>query len=93
MKEELTGADYLHSVKIGSFLGFLVGFAIGVALLLYLDSKVLNSWPGVVSIPLWEGFGWATYGFIAGGGGMFAHVWRKAERLSAKESATLTPAA
>jgi len=77
MKEELTGADYLHSVKIGSLFGFFVGWLIGVALLLYLDSKELNNWPGVPSIPLWNGIGWAIYGFIIGGGGIFAHVGKK----------------
>ena len=61
MKEELTGADYLHSVKIGSLFGFFVGWLLGVALLLYLDSKELNNWPGVPSIPLWNGIGWAIY--------------------------------
>ena len=39
MKEELTAADYLYSVKIGSVIGFLAGWAIGIALLLYLDSR------------------------------------------------------
>jgi hypothetical protein len=77
MKEELTGADYFHSVKIGSLFGFFVGLLIGVALLLYLGSKELNEWPWVASIPLWYGLGFATYGFIIGGGGVFAHVWRK----------------
>jgi len=74
MKDELTGADYLHSVKIGSVLGFIVGLFIGIALLLYLGSEELNNWPWVASIPLWYGIGWATYGFIIGGGGVFAHV-------------------
>ncbi len=44
MKEELTATDYLYSVKIGSVIGFLVGWAIGIALLLYLDSRELNNW-------------------------------------------------
>ena len=91
MKEELTGADYLYSVKIGSLFGFFVGWLIGVALLLYLDSKELNNWPGVPSIPLWNGIGWAIYGFIIGGGGIFAHVGRKPEKKP--EHTTLKPAA
>ena len=79
MKEELTVADYVYSVKIGSVIGFLVGWAIGIALLLYLDSRELNNWFLVPSIPLWNGIGWALYGFIAGGSGLFAHVGRKKE--------------
>ena len=77
MKEELTATDYLYSVKIGSVIGFLVGWAIGIALLLYLDSRELNNWPGVPSIPLLNGIGWMLYGFIAGGSGLFAHLGRK----------------
>jgi hypothetical protein len=77
MKEELTGADYLHSVKIGSLFGFFIGLLTGLALLWYIGSKELNEWPWVASIPLWYGLGFATYGFIVGGGGLFAHVWRK----------------
>jgi cell division protein FtsX len=90
MKEELTGADYLYSVKIGSLLGFFAGWLLGITLLLYLDSKALNNWPGVPSIPLWNGIGWAIYGFIVGGSGLFAHVGRKTAK---PETTTLKPAA
>jgi hypothetical protein len=93
MKEELTGADYKHSVIVGSIFGFVVGCAIGVALLLYLDSTELNNWPWVASIPIWEGLGWATYGFVVGGSGMFAHVGRRAERPVEQKTSTLEPAA
>jgi hypothetical protein len=77
VKEELTPADYIYSIKMGIVMGFLAGWAIGVALLLYLDSPELNNWPGVPSIPLWQGIGWALYGFIVGGSGLFAHVGKK----------------
>jgi len=77
VKEELTTADYIYSVKMGMVMGFLAGWAVGVALLLYLDSPELNNWPGVPSIPLWQGIGWMLYGFIVGGSGIFAHVGRK----------------
>jgi hypothetical protein len=92
MKRELTGADYKYSVQIGSLLGFFVGWAIGVVLLLYLGSKELNNWPWVASIPLWNGLGWSTYGFIIGGGGVFADVGRKRTVEPEKES-ELKPAA
>jgi hypothetical protein len=79
MERELTSADVIYSVKMGSVMGFLVGWAIGVALLLYLDSKELNQWPGVPSIPLWNGIGWALYGFVCGGSGIFANIGRKTQ--------------
>ena len=91
MKDKLTGADYLHSVKIGSVLGFIVGLFIGIALLLYLGSEELNNWPWVASIPLWYGIGWATYGFIIGGGGVFAHVGRSAAKAPTAPAAPLVP--
>ncbi len=76
MKEELSWEDCTYSTKIGSLLGFIVGWVIGVALVLYLDSSELNAWP-VESIPLLNGFGWMLYGFIVGGGGIFANLGRK----------------
>ena len=92
MKEQLTNADYLYSVKIGTLLGFLAGWFIGVALILYVRSPELNNWPWVASIPIWNGIGWATYGFIIGGSGMFAQVGRKAEaEKPAKHTAPLVP--
>jgi hypothetical protein len=95
MKEELTGADYLYSVKIGTLLGFITGWAIGVALIVYLGSEALNNWPGMPSIPIWNGIGWATYGFIVGGGGIFAHLGRKpkAEKRKGMLHVPVTPAA
>lgn len=93
MRDELTGADYKYSVKIGSLFGFFAGWLLGVALIVYVDCKELNNWPLVASIPLWNGLGWATYGFIVGGGGLFAHVGRKRERLVEHEPAALTSAA
>ena len=93
MRDELTGADYKYSVKIGSLFGFFAGWLLGIALIVYVDCKELNNWPLVASIPLWNGIGWATYGFIVGGGGLFAHVGRKRERLVEHEPAALTSAA
>ena len=94
MRHELTTADYAHSVKIGSLFGFFAGWLLGVALLLYVDSKELNQWPLVASIPLWNGFGWATYGFVVGGSGLFANVGRKANEQPEKgPTEQLTPAA
>lgn len=91
MKEELTGADYLYSVKIGTLLGFFTGLAIGVALLLYLGSEKLNNWPLVASIPIWNGIGWATYGFIVGGGGIFAHFGRKPAKTEKRKEVPKVP--
>jgi hypothetical protein len=83
MERQLTIQDYAHSMKIGSVIGFLVGWAIGVALIFYIDNEVLYQEAGIAHIPLWNGIGWALYGFIVGGGGIFANLGRKpaAERV------------
>jgi hypothetical protein len=93
MRHELTNADYLHSIKIGSLFGFFAGALIGVALLLYVDSKELNQWPLVWSIPVWNGLGWATYGFVVGGSGLFADIGRKRSRKPEQEPKAIGTAA
>jgi len=93
MKRELTPADCLYSVKVGTLFGFFAGWAIGVALIFYVDSPALNQWPLVPSIPLWNALGWATYGFVIGGSGIFANVGRRSVDHLKDESTPLTPAA
>jgi len=73
-----------YSIKIGMAGGFLVGWAIGIALLLYVDSPQLNQWEWVASIPIWNGIGWMLYGMIGGSGGIFADL-----RLSPKAECRL----
>jgi hypothetical protein len=63
-----------YSIKLGMVMGFLTGWAIGVALLLYLDSPALNQWAWVPSIPIWNAIGWMLYGMIGGSGGIFADL-------------------
>ena len=52
MQEQLTGADYTYSTKMGSVIGFLAGWALGIAMLIYIGSSELNNWPGVESISI-----------------------------------------
>jgi hypothetical protein len=72
-----------YSIKIGMAGGFLVGWAIGVALLLYLDNPALNQWEWVASIPIWNGIGWMLYGMIGGCGGVLAD-FRFSPKLEAR---------
>jgi formate/nitrite transporter FocA (FNT family) len=60
------------SLKRGIYGGAVVGFIVGMAILVYTDSPALNRWWGVFSIPISQAFGWALFGMIAGGGGLFA---------------------
>jgi hypothetical protein len=74
MKEErqYSEEECNYSTKVGMAGGFLVGWAIGVALLLYVDNAALNQWSWVPSIPIWNAIGWMLYGMIGGSGGIFA---------------------
>ena len=74
MKEQLTTQDYIYSTKLGCLMGFVIGWAIGIALILYLDSPAMTHWGGMPSIPFWFAVGWMLDGFIVGGTGLFAHV-------------------
>ena len=93
MKRDLTNEDYLYSIKMGSVMGFLVGLAIGVALIVYVDSPALNHWPWVFSIPLWNAIGWALYGFVCGGSGIFAHLGRPTKTRPTEAAVEHTEAA
>jgi len=74
MKEErhYSEEECNYSTKIGMAGGFIVGWAIGIALLLYVDNPALNQWAWVPSIPIWNAIGWMLYGMIGGSGGIFA---------------------
>ncbi len=61
-----------YSIKIGMAGGFILGWAIGIALILYLNSPVLNQWAWLPTIPFWNAIGWMLYGMIGGSGGIFA---------------------
>ena len=74
MKEErqYSEAECNYSIKLGMAGGVLVGWAIGVAMLFYIDNPALNQWAWVPSIPIWNAIGWMLYGMIGGSGGIFA---------------------
>jgi thiamine transporter ThiT len=68
-----TVPDYALSTKRGVGLGAIAGLVIGILQLLYIDSPALMAWPGMLSIPFWTIFGWALFGMIVGGSGVFAN--------------------
>jgi hypothetical protein len=70
--------DYGHSIKVGVTLGFIVGALLGIGLVVYIDSPALYAWPGMISLPIVNAFGWAFYGLIVGGSGLFSEVkWNR----------------
>jgi formate/nitrite transporter FocA (FNT family) len=67
-----TVPDYKLSTMRGIGLGAIAGLIVGILQLLYIDSPALMTWPRMSSLLFWESFGWALFGFIVGGSGVFA---------------------
>jgi thiamine transporter ThiT len=67
-----TVPDYTLSTLRGVGLGAIAGLIVGILQLVYIDSPALMTWPRVSSLLFWESFGWALFGFIVGGSGVFA---------------------
>jgi hypothetical protein len=59
-----------RSIKTGALWGFFIGWAIGLALLLYVP--VLMDSPGALSLPAFTALGWVLFGSIVGSGGLLA---------------------
>jgi hypothetical protein len=63
-----------------SLVGAIIGWAVGVAQLIYIGSWDLIYWAWMPLIPIYSGVGGALYGMIFGGGGMFT------EKIGEEES-------
>jgi hypothetical protein len=73
-RRQYSEEEYSYSTKIGAAIGFIIGWALGVAMVLYIDSPALNQWSLVPSIPIWNAIGWALHGMIVGSGGLLADL-------------------
>jgi hypothetical protein len=60
-----------RSILTCSLVGAIIGWAVGVAQLIYIGSWDLIYWDWMPLIPIYSGVGGALYGMIFGGGGMF----------------------
>jgi thiamine transporter ThiT len=69
----MTVPDYSLSTLRGVGLGAIAGLLLGIVQLLYIDSPALMTWPRMSTLLFWESFGWALFGFIVGGSGVFAN--------------------
>ena len=60
-----------RSILTCSLVGAIIGWAVGVAQLIYIGSWALIYWAWVPLIPIYSALGGALYGMIFGGGGLF----------------------
>jgi hypothetical protein len=60
-----------RSILTCSLVGAIIGWAVGVAQLIYIGSWELIYWDWMPLMPIYSGVGGALYGMIFGGGGIF----------------------
>jgi hypothetical protein len=71
-----------RSTIVASLIGAILGWAIGVGQLVVIGSWDLVGWTYMPLIPFYSGLGWALFGMILGGSGLFSKP---------KESANASP--
>jgi len=59
-----------RSIKAGVLWGSLIGWVVGLGMLLYVPALIHSA--GALSIPAFTAFGWALFGLIVGSGGLLA---------------------
>jgi hypothetical protein len=64
--------DRTYHTLVATLVAGIIGWAIGVGQLIVIGSWELVYWPYSAMIPLYSGIGWALYGMIVGGSGVFA---------------------
>ena len=68
--------DFAYSTKVGVAIGFGVGLLVGVLQLLFMGPAAVETWARVVTILISCGLGWALFGWIVGGSGVFSGTRR-----------------
>ena len=69
--------------------GAIAGLLIGIAQLMVIGSRQLWNWPFMPMIPLFSALGWALFGMIIGGSGVFAKLSRKTAETGENQSCSL----
>ena len=62
-----------RSIILSMLVGAILGWAIGVGQLLIMGSWDLFMWAWMPLIPFYSALGWALFGMIMGGSGVFSH--------------------
>jgi hypothetical protein len=69
---ERAAADRAYVTKLAIVVGGLIGWVIGVAQVAVIGSWDFFYWPYMPLIVLYTAFGWALFGMIIGGSGLFS---------------------
>jgi hypothetical protein len=65
-------SERVHQSKLGLLIGAVMGWHVGLALLIFIGSPALYQWTGAALIPVGGALGWAALGGIVGGSGVFS---------------------
>jgi hypothetical protein len=65
-------SELIHQSKLGLLIGAVIGWHVGLALLIFIGSPALYQWGGAILIPIGGALGWAALGGIVGGSGVFS---------------------
>ena len=71
-----------RSIITCSLVGAIIGWAVGVAQVIYIGSWELIYWAFMPLMPIYSALGGALYGMIFGGGGLFAEKSIEEEAVS-----------
>ena len=81
-----------HTMALSVLIGGLIGWAIGMGQMLVMDTWSMFYWPLMAMMPIYSGLGFALYGMILGGSGLFskpaARIEEEEEEPNESRSAT-----
>lgn len=65
------GSERSQAMAMSVAIGAIIGWILGVAQLIIMNSWEMFYWVGMPMMPIYSAGGWALYGMIIGGGGLF----------------------
>jgi hypothetical protein len=65
-------SGFVYSTKVGIWIGVIIGLIVGILQLVFIGSEAVANWGRVAAILVSCVGGWAMYGAIMGGSGVFS---------------------
>ena len=82
-----------HTMALSVLIGGIIGWAIGMGQMLVMNTWAMFYWPFMAMMPIYSGLGFALYGMILGGSGVFSKTVARTEVEEPKEIRPATHAA